>query len=338
MIHLSNPSFEDSPRPAKTPSGWSDCGVFDFPMETPPDIFPQVEPMFGVTIQPMHGQTYLGMVTRKNESWESIAQKLSNPLRKDSCYAMSFYLCQSPTFKSHTRFSQRTVDFTTPIKLRIWGGNDYCDKGELLAESPLVKNAKWQNYYFNFQPKKEHEYIILEAFFQIPTITAPNGNIMIDHGSPIILISCEEEKRKEQLTKFEGTRNDLELRISKDTYSRNPAKIDLSNYEKKALESQIKEFGAKIKFKNNRITLQGEMALRRILGGLFESPNQKLIIDFGGLKEKRFEIRKKSVEEVLRNWREPFSNLEIINSKEENKEVKWILEKDHLYIGIIKNE
>ena len=76
-----------------------------------------------------------------------------------------------------------------------------------------------------------------------------------------------------------------------------------------------------------------------VMGVPFGAAISKPLCGFlGCLLKKRFKIRKESVKEVLRNWREPFSNLEIINSKEENKEVKWILEKDHFYIGIIKNE
>ncbi len=342
MIHLNNPSFEDTPGPGHAAKGWYDCGNINFSLETPPDIHPidnsPERNNFGVTQKAFHGNTYLGMVVRENESWESVAQKLEKPLSPASCYSFSIFLCKSGIYESGLRSKVGVVDFTTPIKLKIWGGNSYCDKGQLLAESPLVKSTDWQNYSFNFQPKKQYAFIILEAYFHTPTMRVPNGNIMLDHASSIMLVPCDAENTKVQLTKVEEERNDSDWKINSKVYLKDHRKQELGTFEKKALVSQIKESGPKIKFKKNQITLEGELALRRILGSLIESPNQKLIIDFGGLKEKRFKIRKESVKEVLRNWREPFSNLEIINSKEENKEVKWILEKDHFYIGIIKNE
>ena len=342
VIHLNNPSFEGIPRPGQQPKGWYDCGDINFPFETPPDVHPIDDDggrsNFGVTQKSYHGQTYLGMVVRENESWESVSQNLEKPLSPDSCYSFSLYLCKSEIYRSGLRGRKEVVDFTFPIKLRIWGGNAYCDRAELLAESPLVENIEWQNYYFNFQPTEQHDFIILEAYFHTPTITAPNGNIMIDHGSPIILVSCDAAERKNQLAQLEEERNDLDLKIGSTLNSNNPSKKRDNIYQDRDLESQIKVSGPKIKFKSNRITLQGELALRRILGSLLESPNQKLIIDFGGLKEKYFIKRKESLEYVIKNWSAPFDDFEIINSKEENDEVKWVLEKDHFYIGILKKK
>ncbi len=342
VIRLDNYSFEDTSRPGKAPKGWYNCGDIHFPLETPPDIHPMDNSSernnFGVTQKAFHGNTYLGMVVRENESWESVAQKLEKPLSPASCYSFSIYLCKSGIYESGLRSKDGVVDFTTPIKLKIWGGNSYCDKGQLLAESPLVKNTDWQNYTFNFRPKKQYDFIILEAYFHTPTISVPNGNIMLDYASPIMLVPCGAENRKMNLTKVEDGINDSDFNINPEVRSNNHLKKELGTYEKKTLEAQVKESGPKIKFKKNQITLEGELALRRILGSLFESPNQKLIIDFGGLKEKRFKIKKDSVEKVIKDWGIPLANLEIINSKEENKEVKWIVEKDHFYMGILKNE
>ncbi|MFK8009114.1 MAG: hypothetical protein AB8H03_22325 [Saprospiraceae bacterium] len=340
VIQLDNPSFEDYPAIGKTPSGWRDCGVIDFPLETPPNIFPYPEPRFGVNTLPKHGGTYLGMVTRKNNSWESIAQELSSPLQKDSCYALSFYLCKSPTFSSHTKSSRGRMDkadFTTPIKLRIWAGKNYCDKGELLAESSLVENIEWQNYIFYFQPKQTNQYIILEAFFQTPTIEAPNGNIMVDGGSPILLVSCNATEVKKQLAKFEEKQKDFEIENEVKVKFKNTSKERLQEYEDKAMTAQIRQAAKDVKFQSNRLTTQGMLSIAWISNSIINNPNHKLIIDFGGIRERNFNKRKESIETILKNELLPEANYEIINSREERENVKWIVEESHFYIGVVKN-
>ena len=75
-IELNNPSFEDFARASKEPRGWYDCG---FPGETPPDVQPSGG--FEVFKPAYEGRTYLGMVVRDNDTWESVAQRLSRPLQ-----------------------------------------------------------------------------------------------------------------------------------------------------------------------------------------------------------------------------------------------------------------
>ena len=149
-IRLDNPSFEGEARPGLSPHGWYDCGDINFPMETPPDVHPTNDLSgrnnFGVVQKAFHGSTYLGMVVRENESWESVAQELKKPLSPNSCYSFNINLCKSKVYKSGIRGSRDMVEFTTPVKLRIWGGKGYCDTRELLAESELVKNTEWEKY------------------------------------------------------------------------------------------------------------------------------------------------------------------------------------------------
>ena len=79
-ISLLNPSFEGRPGASSVPKGWISGG---FENESPPDIQPG---QFDCALQPLHGNTYLGLVTRDNETWERIGQRLREPLRKDSLY------------------------------------------------------------------------------------------------------------------------------------------------------------------------------------------------------------------------------------------------------------
>lgn len=185
-IKLINPSFEDIPRASTVPRGWNNCGM---EMETPPDTQPSGQ--FEVTKKPYKGATYLGMVTRDNDTWESVSQRMPRAFEKGTCYAFSIYLCRSDIYKSRSS-SNPTVEanYVTPIKLRIWGSSTYYDKQELLGETSEVKNIDWQEYKFEFRPKQAHNYIILEAFFKTPVLFPYNGNILVDNASDIVPFNC----------------------------------------------------------------------------------------------------------------------------------------------------
>lgn len=195
-IYLTNASFEDMARPGIPPRGWYDCGRINFPNETPPDVHPEFPvPSFGVSKVAYEGGTYLGMVVRENDSWESVAQRLKTPLRAGQCYSFSIALATSKKYISKIRGSEESVNFVKPLKLRIWGGNGYCEKKELLAESGMVNNEDWEEFDFKLEPKQRANYIILEAFFKTPTLSPPNGNILLDNASAFLPIPCDEDAK-----------------------------------------------------------------------------------------------------------------------------------------------
>ncbi|MEZ5039868.1 MAG: OmpA family protein [Saprospiraceae bacterium] len=189
-IKLKNPSFEDYPRVSSAPSGWLDCG---FPGETEPDVQPSPNNEFKVSKMANHGYTYLGMVVRDNDTWESVGQKLSEPLKKGTCYRFTIDLARSNSYISQTKTTGQDANYNTPAKLRIYGGFGYCDKKILLGESSLVINYNWKEYIFKFEPVDDYSYIILEAFYQTPTLFPYNGNILLDNASDIVPIPCDEE-------------------------------------------------------------------------------------------------------------------------------------------------
>ncbi|MFZ1516699.1 MAG: OmpA family protein [Saprospiraceae bacterium] len=197
MIVLINGSFEGTPQCCNPPAAWIDCG---FRSETPPDIQPQVpgmEPLFKVTKTAYHGSTYLGMVVRENETYERVGQKLSSPLKKGRCYAFSIYLTRSLEYKSASNTgSMELKPFTTPVILRIYGGEGYCNQKELLAESEPVANSDWKRFDFEFKPKSDMAYFELEAFYKTPVLFPYNGNLLLDNASNIKLIPCPEDKKK----------------------------------------------------------------------------------------------------------------------------------------------
>lgn len=187
-ITLSNASFEDMPRPGKPPRGWVDCG---FQGETPPDVQP--DPTFSVSKMAVDGGTYLGMVVRDNDTWESVSQKLSEPLKKGQCYEFSLHLARSELYISVSRTSEETANYTTPAKLRIYGGFGNCDKQFMLAETKVIINHRWLEYKFRFEPIADYTYLVLEAFYNTPTLFPYNGNVLVDKASQIVPVPCDEE-------------------------------------------------------------------------------------------------------------------------------------------------
>lgn len=188
-IILGNPSFEDMPRHSKAPRGWYNCGD---PYESPPDVHPTPDSSFSVKKPPFAGKTYLGLVVRDNDTHESVGQRLKRPVEGGKCYEFSIALSRSSSYISLSRRTSEEVNYTTPAKLRIWGGNNYCSKIELLAESTVVTNTRWLVYNFRFEPTASHKYILLEAFYNTPTLFAYNGHILVDGATEIVPIPCEE--------------------------------------------------------------------------------------------------------------------------------------------------
>ena len=119
-IRLTNPSFEDFPQQGKLngrgPRGWSDCG---FPSETAPDVQPSPDPdnaFFDVTQASYDGNTYMGMVVRKNDTWEAVGQRLRTPLKAKQCYQFSLYLSKSDKYISSTLIPGVMADHKEPVK------------------------------------------------------------------------------------------------------------------------------------------------------------------------------------------------------------------------------
>src|SRR5687768_1852461 len=137
VITLVNPSFEDLPRKGAPgmPAirGWHDCGLTSFPAESPPDIHPVPSYAWEVSKTPYDGATFLGMVVRYNDSYESLSQALSSPLQGGSCYSFSAFIAKSELYKSATNRSETPENFDRPAVFQIWGGNSFCDKAELLG-------------------------------------------------------------------------------------------------------------------------------------------------------------------------------------------------------------
>lgn len=206
-VRLTNPSFEDKPRRGTfngvtySPQivGWYDCGRIFFPRATPPDIHDGQSGYWDSEISAAQGKTYMTMVVREDDTYESVSQKLLGTLKAGQCYKFSIALVRSETYLSPTQLSRNMEkNFTEPAVLRVYGGRDYCpnnsDDGELLAESIPITNGSWKTYEFIITPQSDLTHIALEAFFVVPTIAGYNGHICIDDASMFTQIDCETEE------------------------------------------------------------------------------------------------------------------------------------------------
>lgn len=182
-IQLDNPSFEEDRQAfGTTPNKWVNVGD---PTYTPPDIQPG---FFGVSLEAQHGDNYVSLAVRQDNTWEGIGQKLKSPLKKGKSYAFSVWLTRSQTFISAIRDEAEPTNFKSPTILKIWGYNTKTNKEELLAESVPVGHSKWVCYTFVLSPTlDDFDQIDLTAYYA-PGFELKNGHLLLDNCSDIKLI------------------------------------------------------------------------------------------------------------------------------------------------------
>ncbi len=171
QITVTNPSFEDEPADATVPTGW-----WKIDPDTTPDILPG---FWGVYNEASDGETYIGLITRPNRTWETIGQKLASPLEKGVCYTTSVDLAHSKTY----------AGYSTPIKCRIYIGDKKKNRTQLIFESDFINTSEWQNVRIDFMPESTMQYILIEAYHPDTATKGTEGNILIDAFRPIKLCS-----------------------------------------------------------------------------------------------------------------------------------------------------
>lgn len=153
--YLVNPSFEGTPQPNIPPPGWQICNT----STSTPDVQPG---NFGVYLPPSNGNTYLGMTSRLDFTWEDVHTSLITPLSMDTCY----------NFKIDFAYQQDVAGYNMmPIILRVYGYNTACDKNHLLFISPAVSNTDWQTFEFMIHPDEvDITDLVLEVYYaQLPS-------------------------------------------------------------------------------------------------------------------------------------------------------------------------
>lgn len=163
---LDNPSFEGEPMDAVVPAGWSPCNDF-----STPDILPGV---WGVHLEPSHGKTYVGLITRMDGSVEGIGQRTPITLKANTCYSLTMDLAYSHTYSGYTH----------PAKCKVWLAKDQCVKEMLIVDTDLITHNFWKTYTWKFEPEEDYDFIILEAYYPDGDFYV-KGNILIDNIRPL---------------------------------------------------------------------------------------------------------------------------------------------------------
>ncbi len=285
-ISFVNPSFEGIPKAGETPNGWYDCGKSE---ETPPDIQPGA---FAVTKPPSQGNTYLGLVVRDNETNEGVGQRLSKPLEKDQCYEFTMDICRSELYLSTSKLTGQEANYATPAKIRIYGGNGYCSKAELLYETAVVTNTRWLSHTFRLHPKSgNYSYILIEAYYKTPVLFPYNGNILLDNASPIKQIVCGPEKMPDAktsppiaVTTKTVPKEKVKTQPQVDTQSKRPvpAKTTVATMERKTVKKGRSYRLDKVYFDTNKYDIKeaSEEGLDELFQFLRNNPD--VTVEIGG--------------------------------------------------------
>ena len=255
-VRLNNPSFEDYPRQGikggPQIKGWWDCGRIIFPDQSPPDIHQGSTNFWSSSIATAHGKTYMSLVVRYDDSFESVSQKIQGTLKAGSCYNFSIDLVQSKNYLSPTANNiNKQSNFNNPTVLQVYGGNDYCDDAELLAESAPVTENKWKNHVLKIEPTQDYTHIILRAFFVTPVLVGYNGHICLDNASSFRMINCDTDevlvaeantkpKKKKPQTKKKKPKKDKPIAQAPDLIKKEkPKKEVVTRKTKKKEEEKI---------------------------------------------------------------------------------------------------
>ena len=163
QFNLDNSSFEDTPRDATVPTGW-----YQVKMGSTPDILPG---FWDVDTPPSEGNTYIGLITREDGSWESIGQRLPQAVKKGECYSFKMDIAKADTYEG----------YNLPIRIRVWGGKTRYTKDQLIGEVGPVKSTEWASHDFQFYANQKINYIILEAYYMKGMMIPYKGNVLIDN-------------------------------------------------------------------------------------------------------------------------------------------------------------
>lgn len=96
------------------------------------------------------------------------------------------------------------VNYITPCVLRVWAGKTKGKGMELLTETGPVDHPVWRAYELELQPSDTYDYLYLEAYYYYggdELLFPYNGNIMVDHCSPIV--SCDIAEPEDDLYGYE---------------------------------------------------------------------------------------------------------------------------------------
>ncbi|MEO1516682.1 MAG: hypothetical protein AAFV95_16800 [Bacteroidota bacterium] len=315
-ILLANGGLEDHPRVGRVhgrpPRGWYDCGP---PQESTVDLHSSsntANPFFSVTHEAFQGKTYMGMIARDNDTWESISQKLRNgkePLLAGTTYKLTVALSRSEDYISPSRYNpQEVINHNQPILFRLWGGNSYCQKAEQLARTDLVEHTDWRVYSLVFRPTENLSFLTIEAFYKVPSLMPYNGNLLVDD---MHLYELTEEAAA---TAQNSVASSYELASTGSDFT---VKDD-ENWELTDLESFLKAEGVLQQFVRKQELLD---YLKTLAEKLEDFPDQRLVI---GLTEKEFKRKGFFIRDAFAYYKLPDTYFKLVQIDEAPTEGEWL--------------
>lgn len=145
QLTVINPSFEGTPQAHVTPAPWHSCMQGQTP-DTQPGIW-------GITLPPTDGSSYVGFVTDSSGWQEGCCQPLSSPMNAGVEYYFTIDLARSDSADGGITGGD--------IELLVYGGWGYCDTTELLWSSGNVPLLSWMSYIVSFIPSDNYTHILL---------------------------------------------------------------------------------------------------------------------------------------------------------------------------------
>lgn len=179
--------------------GWKSGDYFKF--ESPVTVHVPGIIEFGVRSEASDGDNFISMVTRENETWEGISQKLSESLQKNKRYRMSFSLSWFERMygiivQGASRFdnAHQNEFKSKPVVVNVWFDTRHCDQrsndnGQLVWTSTGIDHEEWIDYEVEFLANNAHKWIFIEVYFveENGVLSEPYfGNVLIDNISDIL--------------------------------------------------------------------------------------------------------------------------------------------------------
>jgi hypothetical protein len=179
-IQWVNPSFEGTAGPKLVPGGWES---HSFEGQSPPDTHPCN--CGGVKQVAAEGDTYLGLLVKEENVWESVGQATAQVLEVGYRYQFSVQACRSYRYLHLEASNGLLENHGRAVMLRLWGGTYLEPFTYLLAQTTSIEPRDWTTYDFAFTLEYPVNYLTFEAYFEPGTEEAYNGNVLIDALTPI---------------------------------------------------------------------------------------------------------------------------------------------------------
>jgi gliding motility-associated-like protein len=190
--YLSNPSLESKIETDDITqiSGWSSFDAwadpdFYFTYQPPGNDSVVYLPVNGKSFALFRarGESYIADDTYPANTREYLYQKLLVPLKENSCFEFKASLCYNPNYIVKDYINPDTA---FPVRLQVWGGNKFNDRGQLLVETEPVSNTNWKEYTFIFTTFDQSiTYILIEVQWDLVDVFPKPycGHILIDNLS-----------------------------------------------------------------------------------------------------------------------------------------------------------